>query len=94
MEVAAGAALKPQNHRIFKLEDVAVGSWIDFVAKENRWDIQYVFDAAFNYNGCNANDAVSHYIKPRNMRCMFKNKGMCCTASSLSRLHMRGKPDG
>lgn len=33
-EIAAGAALKPQKHRLFKLEDIAMGSWIRHVAKE------------------------------------------------------------
>lgn len=33
-EIAAGAALKPQKHRLFKLEDVAMGSWVQFVGRE------------------------------------------------------------
>ena len=33
-EIAAGAALKPQAHRLFKLEDIAMGSWIDFIQQE------------------------------------------------------------
>lgn len=89
-EIAAGAALKAQDHRIFKLEDIAVGSWIEFVAGEQRWRINYVSDAAFNFNGCAAYDVVSHYVKPRAMRCMFRNSGGCCTASTLRGSHLRG----
>lgn len=89
-EIAAGAAMKTNNHKIFKLEDIAVGSWIEFVAKEKKWDITYVMDNGFNYNGCSAYDVVSHYVKPKGMRCSFKNDGACCTASSLARSHLRG----
>lgn len=35
-EIASGAALKPQRHRLFKLEDIAMGSWVEFVGKERR----------------------------------------------------------
>ena len=35
-EIAAGAALKPQRHRLFKLEDIAMGSWVEFVGRERR----------------------------------------------------------
>lgn len=33
-EIAAGAALMPQAHRLFKLEDIAMGSWIEFIQQE------------------------------------------------------------
>lgn len=33
-EVAAGAALMPQGHNLFKLEDIAMGSWIEFIQQE------------------------------------------------------------
>lgn len=89
-EIAAGAALKPQKHQVFKLEDIAVGSWIEFVGAERGWEINYVPDPAFNYMGCNGQDAVSHYIKPQNMRCMFKSEGACCSAASLNQQHLRG----
>lgn len=32
--IAVGAALKPLRGRIFKLEDVAMGSWLDFVKRD------------------------------------------------------------
>lgn len=35
-EIAAGAALKPQRHRLFKLEDIAMGSWVEHVGRERR----------------------------------------------------------
>ena len=33
-EVAAGAALKPLRHQLFKLEDIAMGSWVQHIARE------------------------------------------------------------
>lgn len=35
-EIASGAALKPQRHQLFRLEDIAMASWIDHIAKERN----------------------------------------------------------
>ena len=35
-EIAAGAALKPHNHALFKLEDIAMGSWIEHIQQERN----------------------------------------------------------
>ena len=35
-EIAAGAALKPHNHSLFKLEDIAMGSWIEHIQQERN----------------------------------------------------------
>lgn len=40
-EIAAGAAMKPNNHRLFKLEDIAMGSWIDFIQEEKGIRVRY-----------------------------------------------------
>ena len=77
-EIAAGAALAAGNGTLFRLEDVAVGSWVAFVAAERGWDIAYVDDRRFNYNGCAARDIVSHYVRPAAARCMFAADGRCC----------------
>lgn len=77
-EIAAGAALISSGHNLFKLEDISVGAWVEFVGKEKKWHINYVSDSAFNYNGCEPYDIVSHYIRPRAMHCMFKKQGFCC----------------
>lgn len=40
-EIAAGAAMKPNNHRLFKLEDIAMGSWIDYIQAEKGIRVRY-----------------------------------------------------
>ncbi len=83
-EVAAGAALKAMNHRIFKLEDIAMGSWVDYVAKERGWGVQYMSHAGFNFVGCSTADIVSHYVRPAQARCMFQHEGRsCCKNAQL-----------
>ena len=83
-EVAAGAALKAMNHRIFKLEDIAMGSWVEYVAKERGWGVQYMSHAGFNFVGCSTADVVSHYVRPAQARCMFKHEGRsCCKNAQL-----------
>ena len=89
-EIAAGSALKASEHRIFKLEDVAVGSWVDFVARDRNWEIHYIVEAGFNYNGCSARDVVSHYIKPKQQLCMYENNGACCVGKARRGQHLRG----
>lgn len=79
-EVASGAALKTNNHRIFKLEDVAMGSWIEYIAKEKGWAVQYINHQGFNYGGCSPNDVVSHYIKPQQARCIHQQHDRSCCA--------------
>ena len=89
-EIAAGAAVLASNHSLFKLEDISVGAWVEFVGKDRKWDINYVADSAFNYNGCDPYDIVSHYVKPRAMLCMHKKQGFCCYKPNLSRTQIRG----
>lgn len=40
-EIAAGAAMKPNNHTLFKLEDIAMGSWIAFIQEERGIRVRY-----------------------------------------------------
>lgn len=85
-EIAAGAALQACNHTIFKLEDVAMGSWIEYIGQQNKWSVNYDADTAFNFHGCQNEDIVSHYIKPEFARCMFANKDVrCCSRAEASR---------
>ncbi|KAL0024195.1 hypothetical protein WJX77_006452 [Trebouxia sp. C0004] len=77
-EIAAGAAMKIQNHTLFRLEDISMGAWVEYVSKEKGWNVQLVKDKRFNFNGCLGNDLVSHYIQALQMRCMYKNNGKCC----------------
>jgi hypothetical protein len=78
-EVAAGAAARAGNHSMFKLEDIAVGSWVAYIGKERGWRIRYVSQQGFNYAGCNPGDVVSHYIRPNQARCIWAARsGTCC----------------
>lgn len=77
-EIAAGAAMKIQNHTLFRLEDISMGAWVDFVSKDRGWFVQRVKDKRFNFNGCFGSDLVSHYIQAEQMHCMYDNNGQCC----------------
>lgn len=90
-EVASGAALKTNNHRIFKLEDVAMGSWIEYIAKEKGWAVQYVSHTGFNFMGCNPTDVVSHYIKPDQARCIHEHEDKTCCSQMGRRRRSRSK---
>lgn len=88
-EVASGAALKTNDHRIFKLEDVAMGSWIEYIAKEKGWAVRYVTHGGFNYLGCNPSDLVSHYIKPEQARCIHQQQDRSCCPHTRKRTSRR-----
>ena len=77
-EIAAGAAMKIQNHTLFRLEDISMGAWVEFVGKEKGWYVQLVKDRRFNFNGCSGKDLVSHYIQAQQMYCMYTHNGQCC----------------
>ena len=90
-EIAAGAAMKVSNHVVFKLEDVAVGMWVDYVAREKGWTLNLVMDKGFNFISCRPYDVVSHYVKPEQMWCMFERPNRCCPAPKLGE-QRRPKP--
>jgi hypothetical protein len=55
MEVAGGGALQVGGGCLFKLEDVALGSWLDHVARSRGFDLHLVNDPRFSYStGCHA----------------------------------------
>eukprot|EP00884_Botryococcus_braunii_P001415 jgi/Botrbrau1/11274/Bobra.0038s0042.1 len=82
-QVAAGGALQVDGGRLFKLEDVAVGSWLDHVARSRGTALNLVHDPRFNYlSGCHARDVVSHYISAEEMRCMHSRGGQCCKTTA------------
>lgn len=52
-QVAGGAALQVGGSSLFKLEDVAVGSWLDHVAQTRGLSLNLVHDPRFSYlPGC------------------------------------------
>ena len=87
-QIAAGGALLALGHRIFKLEDVAVGAWVEWVANSKGWTVAYAGDVRFNFHGCQTNDIVSHYIGPEQTRCMHAaSSPVCCP--KRARTHSR-----
>lgn len=76
--IAAGTAFVLRPHRLFKLEDVSMGSWVEAVAKEHQLSVTIVHSGRFNFWGCSPNDVVSHYISPVKQRCMHQRHGRCC----------------
>jgi beta-1,3-galactosyltransferase len=75
------------NGDLFKLEDVALGIWVDEVVKLNNnkegykeegWKVRYVIDERFNYSGCKEGDIASHYMTPETMLCAWASGGKVC----------------
>ena len=87
-QIAAGGAMLALGHRMFKLEDVAMGAWVEWVANAKGWPVAYVGDVRFNFHGCTPTDIVSHYINPEQTLCMYKSSTpICC--SKHGRHHSR-----
>ncbi|KDD74093.1 hypothetical protein H632_c1578p1, partial [Helicosporidium sp. ATCC 50920] len=80
-EVAAGAALmasRPErDRRLFPLEDVAVGSWVEWVARDRGWVVHALSDARFDFAGCRSLDVVSHYVAAEAQACLWTSGGDC-----------------
>lgn len=76
--LATGAVPKCSPGPLFKLEDIAVGSWLTCVEMEHNITINLASDSHFNLGSCAEGDMLSHYISPSQMRCMFAQAGKCC----------------
>ncbi|KAI7844774.1 hypothetical protein COHA_001654 [Chlorella ohadii] len=77
-QVASGAAFAASHgDRLFKLEDVALASWLEWAAQQGGFRIHRVTDRRFNFEGCRFGDLVSHYIRPKQMLCMWGQQGQC-----------------
>ena len=70
--------MKVQDHTLFRLEDISMGAWVEYISKEKGWDVKLVKERRFNFNGCQHNDLVSHYIQAQQMQCMYESGGKCC----------------
>ena len=74
------------DHKLLRLEDVAMGSWIQFVGKDRGWEVALRHDRGFNFGGCRGGDVVSHYITPKAMTCMAgQRREQCCTQAGEPR---------
>jgi beta-1,3-galactosyltransferase len=76
--LATGAVSKCAPGPLFKLEDVAVGSWLTCLEKEQNISIHLATGGRFNIASCAAGDLLSHYVSPSQMRCMIAQEGNCC----------------
>ncbi|BBN18563.1 hypothetical protein Mp_8g03490 [Marchantia polymorpha subsp. ruderalis] len=69
--------------KLFKLEDVAMGIWIDEYHRTQRRAIEYVDDDKFVSGGCAENYIIAHYQNPRQMLCLWQElkkhqRPVCC----------------
>ncbi|KAK4483325.1 hypothetical protein RD792_010511 [Penstemon davidsonii] len=73
---------KERELMLLKLEDVAVGIWIEQFEKKGH-KIEYVNDERFFNAGCESNYILAHYQNPRKMLCLWEmlqkeHKPECC----------------
>lgn len=71
-----------RNLKLFKLEDVAMGIWIEQFKKHVR-EVQYINDERFYNAGCEPNYILAHYQNPRMVLCLWEklqneHKPDCC----------------
>ncbi|CAO2039370.1 unnamed protein product [Urochloa humidicola] len=71
------------NHlKMFKLEDVAMGIWVNDLKKDGL-PVRYETDTRINIEGCNDGYIVAHYQEPRDMLCLWEkilrtHQAKCC----------------
>ncbi|XP_010937161.1 beta-1,3-galactosyltransferase GALT1 [Elaeis guineensis] len=68
--------------KMFKLEDVAMGIWIDEMKKQGL-DVKYMKEDRVYNEGCEAGYVVAHYQEPREMLCLWgklqeTHRATCC----------------
>lgn len=68
--------------KMFKLEDVAMGIWIDNLRKKGM-EIRYAMEERVYTDGCEAGYVVAHYQQPREMLCLWgklqeTHRAQCC----------------
>ncbi|WOL06374.1 hydroxyproline O-galactosyltransferase [Canna indica] len=68
--------------QLFKLEDVAMGIWIEEY-KHRGHEVNYVNDDRFHNDGCESNYILAHYQGPRLLLCLWEklqkeHEAICC----------------
>ncbi|RVX21691.1 Hydroxyproline O-galactosyltransferase GALT3 [Vitis vinifera] len=68
--------------QLFKLEDVAMGIWIDEFKNKDQ-QVNYISDERFYNTGCESNYILAHYQGPRKVLCLWEmlqkeQKPICC----------------
>lgn len=71
-----------QELQLFKLEDVAMGIWIQEFKKSGQ-EVNYVSDERFHNAGCESGYVLAHYQGPRNLLCLWEklqteHEAVCC----------------
>ncbi|KAK1385538.1 hydroxyproline O-galactosyltransferase GALT3 [Heracleum sosnowskyi] len=75
-------AHQKRDLKLFKLEDVSMGIWIEKF-KEHGHKVQYISDERFYNAGCEPNYILAHYQNPRMVLCLWEklqkeHKADCC----------------
>ncbi|PAN06667.1 hypothetical protein PAHAL_1G279900 [Panicum hallii] len=73
---------KASQLKMFKLEDVAMGIWVNDLKKDGL-PVKYETDTRINTDGCNDGYIVAHYQEPRDMLCLWEkllrtHQAQCC----------------
>lgn len=68
--------------KLFKLEDVAMGIWIDQF-KKNGQEVHYMTDDRFKISGCEESYILAHYQNPSMVLCLWEklqkeHEAVCC----------------
>ncbi|KAL0548473.1 hypothetical protein IC582_012926 [Cucumis melo] len=68
--------------KLFKLEDVAMGIWIEQFSKGGK-EVQYINEERFYNSGCESNYILAHYQSPRLVLCLWEKlqkqfEATCC----------------
>ncbi|CAD6250564.1 unnamed protein product [Miscanthus lutarioriparius] len=74
---------KASRLKMFKLEDVAMGIWVNDMKKDGL-PVKYETDKRINIDGCNDGYVVAHYQEPRHLLCMWEKllttqQAECCS---------------
>jgi beta-1,3-galactosyltransferase len=70
----------------FKLEDVAMGMWIEEYQRRTHIHVEFMDDKLFVNMGCEANYVIAHYQSPPEMHCLWnlllRGNFSCCPIDS------------
>jgi hypothetical protein len=58
--------------QFFKLEDVAMGMWIQKYKKWKPKQVDYISNDLFVHMGCEADYVIAHYQNPGQMQCLWQ----------------------
>lgn len=78
-EIASGAAAAASPNGMFKLEDIAMGSWVDHISRQKGIQANLLRSTRFNYIGCQCGDLISHYFTAAMTYCTFSETDCCCS---------------